>query len=156
MGVLLALLSVVSARDKCPFTNGDEAACADGFTALPEEDKNCACQCTRTCDEGYQLGGDDSCTCEVIPAACDGDVCVAAQPADATATAADYSFMLDTDTNMCKCMAADDMDQCDTAMYGDQFADAEACQPDDGGDGESGAVAQTAALAVAAATMLLF
>ena len=143
---LLALTaSVAIAQEKC-----SKISCnSPQVSVSPNNDKYCECQCgyttgALTCPAGEEPSSAD-CGC-VTSDPCAGQTCD--DKAEPT------RWMMD---ETCSCVPAEGEDPCD-AMYEGAFtmADGTDCPAGEGMEGEAGAVAQTASLALAFAAAMLF
>ena len=142
---LLALTATCAfaQRDKC-----SKLECAAPLSSVPEagQTKWCNCECALSCGEGQEASTAE-CACV------DADPC-AGQTCDDKADPS--RWMMDA---TCACGPAEGEDACDAAFAGTAAAEAADCPAGTEGDmaeGEAGAIAQTAGLALAFAAALLF
>ena len=141
----LTATMVVAQQDKCSKLN-----CNSPLTSItdPGQSKYCTCQCSFTngtaCPEGQ----------EASTAGCE---CITSDPcAGQTCDDKDMPSMWMMD-DTCACVPAEGSDPCD-AMYEGAFtmADGTDCPAAAAEEGEAGAFAQTASLALAVVAALLF
>ena len=143
LAILALTATIASAADKC-----NSLSCSDPLKSVPDagQTKYCTCQCKYDHGDSCPAGEEKAASgCECMTSdPCAGQMCDKT-PAE--------RWMMD---DACACAPATGEDPCD-AMYEGMFtmADGTDCPAGDM-EGESGAVAQTASLALAVVLAMLF